>query len=286
MIMKYRSQRPAILEKTDNGLKRLLPDQGLVRRYSYCTNEYVLGGLFIDPSIDVYSDTNKKGYADWILHESTSGLMFNGGSFILITNEAEKHMKPVQCIGFENIMIFQQLQTNENQVNLKVHISENLRSTMIERGGWLIFKEGSTWAAIKGLSCHRIGADCGYYWIDNNHLELKEAESPLVMITSSASKYRNIEKFVEYITEHDWRIRDNMLVYKATDANNRPAVFTMNITGATPPSYNEKELAFSSMMQFDSPMISSAKNSGIVTVKKDRRKQVYYLQEDKVVEAN
>jgi hypothetical protein len=278
----YLSQRPAAVREAPGGLVRLLPGEGLLTRYSYCTSEYVLGGFFAESAKGFYSRNNPGGYLASIFENSSSGIGFKDGAFILIKPDIDKDAAAPQCIGRNNIMIFQQPQPADYAVALNVHISEGLAAETRQQGSWLIFKNGSTWTALKGLSILRPGGSSGYDWKSDTHFTLKEAASPLVIITSPTGRHRQEYEFIEYITDHQWRIRDAELTYTAQTDDGEKSTFTMSLDALSPQTVNGKSPDQSGMMQFDSPMISSAKDSSIVVIKKDRRKQVYYLKEDRI----
>ncbi len=242
---------------------------GVFKRYSYCTSEYVLGALFIDPS-------QTQSYLPQAAN-AVQGLTFANGAYALVSCEGGA----VQAIGDKNILIFQ----HGGEQTLKISLSEGVRSEITDRGGWLIFKQASTWAAIKGLSIRRAGGGCGYEWISDCEFTLKEPASPLVIVTGSVVKHRALETFVKYVTEHDWRIKDGVLTYNYTDNDNNAASFVMYLDGSAKPLVNQKALNFSDLMLFESPFIKSVKGSGVVTLTKDGRKLMYYINRDEIVDS-
>ena len=260
----YQSQLPAAAELTVSGL---------FKRYSYCTNEYVLGGLFIDPA------AAQTGLPDAL--NMVQGLTFADGAYASVSCEGGI----VQAIGDKNILIFQHPQKTPDEPSSKISVSEGVKSLMTERGGWLVFRQSSTWAAIKGLSIRRPGAGCGYEWVSDIQFTLKEPSSPLVVITGSARTYKNIDAFVTYITEHDWRIKDAVLTYNYTNDEGKPDSFTMYLDGSAKPLAGAKPLNFSDLMLYESPFMKSVKGSGVIMLKKDNRKLMYHTDRDEIVDS-
>ncbi len=239
----------------------------MLKRYSYCTGEYILGAFFIDPS-EAESRTPE-------VLNAVQGLTFANGAYAMVSCEGGV----VQAIGDKNILIFQ----HPGEKELKVSLSEGIIGSITERGGWLIFRQSSTWAAIKGLSIRKPGAGCGYEWASELEFTLKEPACPLVMVAGSAIKYRALEAFVKYITEHDWRIKDGVLTYDYTDSDDVAASFVMYLDGSAKPLANDKPLNFSDFMLLESPFLKSAKDSGVITLTKDNRKLMYYIDRDEVL---
>lgn len=270
----YKSVYPASAQSPENGLVRIQSDEGMLTRYSYGTSEYIIGAFITDPSRRL----DGGGYWHRLMKNCVQGLTLIGGDYMLIGADDGF----VQAAGIKNIFIFH----NIGKSALKMSVSGGLRGRLLERGGGrIVLNHGSTWAAVKGLSVERPGAGCDYQWTDDNTIVFEQSDSPVVMITASTAEYRQIDEFVEYITSHDWRIRDGVLTYSFTDDNDKAAVIQMRLDGSKQPMLNDKPLDLAGRMLYDGPYIRSLKGAGIITLAKDNRKVMYYLNQDEVVES-
>lgn len=277
----YISQVPAVAKKLADDQFKLLADQKMLKRYSYRGNDYILGAFLPDPMLAICTDTGDEGYLPSAVNNVIQGLRLSNGEYLSVKSNGYLP----QAVQYKNILIFQQPKISDDIQSLHIEISDNMKRTMSQRGGWLLFESSGTRVAVKGLSLRLPGVACGYDWQPDGKLILREQQAPLVIITAAVSQYRDLDEFVFYITEHNTRIRDNLLSYECSDIQGEDAVLTLSLDCSEPPKINGKPFGSSELMLFDSPFMRSAKGTGVITLKKNARKTVYNTNTGQVIDS-
>jgi hypothetical protein len=238
-------------------------------RYSYCTPDYILGSWMLDPRID-YAAINTQN-------------RWQGATF---ATEPNSRVFP-QCVGLRNgktynqhvavqhlnVMIVQKNRVKSKQVGAsRVFFARGMRQRLVERGGWLFLEEGNARLAVRVVS--RDGADSGdkgCSW-DGDWLTADDDLAPIVFVAGRRSRFESSGQFTAHVLEHSCQVKDNALSYAFQDAEGGRANLKLYLDGRRLPEVNGRPIDVAPQRVYDSPHLTSAHRSGVVTIQKSPRR--------------
>jgi len=161
-----------------------------LRNYGWKTRNYLLGSILRDPNAKMEPICEQR---QW------NGITFADGSTIAPFS--------VAGYGFQhrNVYLFQQSNTSREIGKMSVLISPSLEK--IERGGWVFYKSGKGYAAIKPLK--------GAYRWDGTNLFPEDQLSPLVIQGGDEDEYGSYEKFVDSVLKNQILVADDKVEFQS-----------------------------------------------------------------------
>jgi len=251
--------------------------------YDYCTPDYVMGSLLIDPSLPlVDSISYLKGKA---LQEGYPNLTSqNRYHSIVFASDINARVVP-QCEGLNNGKTYGQQQAvqNKNVLLVQRHAKANqtgdmriifggkgMRERLLEHDGWMILKEGEAWFGVKGFSQTKANESCGYNWDDEVHLRMKDGKAPVALVAGRSKEFADQDAFAAYLGTFVGTIEKDWFSLSSRKADTE--VLSLHLSSQALPKVGGKPINLSPKALFDSPFLKSEHGSGIVNIQKGIRK--------------
>ena len=249
--------------------------------YDYCTPDYVMGSLIIDPTLPrVPSHTYLKGQD---LGEGYPALTSqNRYHAIVFASDVNARVVP-QCEGLGNRKTYDQQQAVQHKNVLLVQRHAKAKSTgdmriiwggkgmkarIVQHGGWMILKEGNAWLGVKGYSRTKPNVSCGYKWDNDVFLRMNDGNAPVAFVAGRTKDFADIHAFTRYLQGFVGRLEKRWF----TLTNGTKESLSLHLESAALPKVSGKPIDLSPKMLFDSPFLQSIHGSGVVTIQKGNRK--------------
>jgi hypothetical protein len=254
--------------------------------YDYCTPDYVMGSLIIDPRLPrVLSHLYPQGQD---LKEGIPALTAqNRYHAIVFASDINARVLP-QCEGLGNHKTYGQQQAVQHKNVLLVQRHAKAKSTgdmrvifggkgmkqrLVERNGWLILKEGNAWLGVKGFSQIKPNESCGSQWENDVILRMKDGSAPVAFVTGRNNDFADLAAFTKYLAGFAGNPDNGWF----TLSHGTKVSLSLHLKSEALPKVNGKPIDLRPKMLFDSPFMSSEHGSGIVTIHKGKRKLVLNL---------
>ena len=280
-------------------------------RYNYCTPDYILGSIWVDPHLGT-------GYR--VDAELEAGLLRRPGRYPLSTYAAVSSQNRWQGIIFatdvnarvfpqckslvnsnyhqqiavqqKNVMLVQKNRTGKGHGSMRVYFSAGMKARLLERDGWFFLTEGQAYLAVRALPRLSNNILQGYNWdkdyggdkahsldtyktfYDCDWLRPQDAYAPVALVTGGVTKFPALEDFIAYIKTHTFEMKDGVLTYSFNDIDGAATTMKMYVEGVRLPEINGTPIELRPEKVYDSPYISSQYGSGVVTIQKGERKLV------------
>lgn len=195
------------------------PEGGGIVRYSYCTPDFIMGGLTVEP----------RPYEDWMMISSQNrwqGVIFSNGpeARIVIQCSAqvedyggglERSYNQQWMVQSKGCMIVQKLQTGMQAGLLRVWMHESCMEDFQEEDGWIFVRntQARCYAAIHIVN--------GGYRLDGRpdlqgaYLEVSEVLSPVIVEVAREIEYEDYAAFCTACKRNRIRIQGEELVYQS-----------------------------------------------------------------------
>ena len=259
---------------------RIDPDAGGINRYTWCAPEFVMGTFMVD----------SKPWEAWSMLFSENrwqGVIFAGHPNARIVPECEalgsnpklggklinltynQHWS-VQCKG---TLITQKLPGSRDAGRMKVWISEEGLTNVVQHDGWVFVEAQGAYAAVRP-------ARGGYSWqretgasataTSGSWMLCADEWTPVIIEVARKAEVADYEAFRNAVSATERRLDGPVLTYRGF----RGDTFVFHADHSRPPSVNGLPVDYAPAMVYDSPFIQSAWNSGRVTIRKDYRELV------------
>jgi len=245
--------------------------------YDYCTPDYVMGSLIIDPRLPrVPSHTYLKGEN---LKEGYPALTAqNRYHAIVFASDINARVVP-QCEGLNNRKTYgqQQAAQHKNVLLVQRHSKagqtgemrilfggKGMKQRLVERNGWMILKEGNAWLGVKGFSRTAENESCGSKWDNDVFLRMNDGNAPGALIAGRSTKFADLAAFAAYLQKFVGELDNEWF----TLSNGEKRSLSLHLKSAALPKVNGKPIDLRPRMLFDSPFLHSVHGSGVVTIQK------------------
>lgn len=256
--------------------------------YDYCTPDYVMGCLMVDPTLPqvkshLYSEGKdlEVGYPALTAQNTYRAIIFPTGLNARVvpqclpsSNTYLKTYLQQQAVQYKNTMIVQRHQKSANTGIMRIFFSKGMKERLIEKDGWFILQEGNAFLAVKGFSRKDGKTSCGTTWNDDCWLHLNDGDAPVVFILGRKMKYENIEAFTKYVLQGKSSITGQGFTFSSTDVDDKPVKLSLFLDAKQIPMVNGKPIDFLPENVFDCPFFKSKHGSGIITIQKGDEKMI------------
>lgn len=261
----YTSLRPAKLERTEDQ-RITYPMDGSdphMLRYSYCTPDYIIGSLWVDPETPYAAISSQNRWQGIIFPTHANARIYPQCVGLRNGKTYDQHL----AVQHQNVMLVQKNRKARQSGHMRVFFYAGMKPRLVENDGWIIAEEGGAYAAVRVL--HKQG----YIWDDDNWLRCVDDFAPIAFVTGSMAKYKTIEDFQTYLSSHQFTLKDGVMTYSFTDMDDRKATLTMDLDNQTNlPTVNGQTIDLQPQRVFDSPYLYSENGSGLVTIEFNGRR--------------
>ncbi len=251
--------------------------------YEYCTPDYVVGSLIIDPllkganSQPTLQDLDE-GYPALTSQNRYHAIQFATG--------LDSRVVP-QCLGLKNNKTYNQqqavqhkniqiVQRNKNGVQtgpMRIYFAKGMKERLKERDGWYFLEEGNAYLAVKAFSPADTTA-CPASWDNEFWLRPQDPDAPVVIVAGRKPKFGTLGDFMGYVGKLAVSAGGNRFTVSGADTDGAPCALTLLTDLSGVPEVNGKAVNFTPLKLYDSPYLESEYGSGIVTIQKGARKRV------------
>jgi hypothetical protein len=251
--------------------------------YEYCTPDYVVGSLIIDPllkganSQPTLRDLDE-GYPALTSQNRYHAIQFATGVDARVVPQClglkdGKTYNQQQAIQHKNIQIVQRNKNGKQTGPMRVYFSKGMKGRLQERDGWFFLEEGNAFLAVKAFSAADASA-CPASWDNEFWLRPQDPDAPVVFVAGRKPKFGTLEDFMAYVGKLAVRAEGNRFTVAGADTDGEPCALTLLTDLSGIPEVNGKPISFTPVKLCDSPYLESEYGSGIVTIKKGARQRV------------
>lgn len=272
----YTSRRPGLLAgaasqrerpETSAGLNVpgfeyyiLDPAGGGLRRYSWCTPDFILGTSMV-PNLE------RKDWSAISSQNGWEGVIFAGHPTARIFVQSPPPEKGSLynanwSVARRGVLIVQRLK-NSNAKGQRVWFDKSLAP--VEKDGWVFVEAPRAMAAVRVVTG---GAD---WSTDGRWLTCDDEFSPVILEVVRKNDFSNLEAFQSAILANPLTIEKNRLDYQSTFHDTRLTLFT---DYSQPPRVDDEPVNYEPQKVYDCPYIQSDFGSGVITLQKDGEKLV------------
>jgi hypothetical protein len=282
----YKSGRPA---KLGNSKKNVFSDKGYwmhpmagdIIRYSYCLPEAIMGSWMINKNINYAAINTQNRWQGVIFSTNENARVFPQSLGLGNKKTYNQHL----AVQHRNVMIVMNHPKARQTGQMRVFFPINIHNSIIEEDGWVIVKEGNAWLGIRvvdsnkkpqknyefrevdtKLAKEKTRTNSQGYW-----LWPKSNKPPVAFVLSDQSVYKTKNDFLTYLKTHEYNYVKAKLSYTFKDDNGEKISMQLSDKDALP-KINGKVMNLTPSKVFDSPFLNSNYRSGVIAVKKGKRK--------------
>lgn len=244
---------------------KLRGDFGGILRYSYCTDNFILGTLMCD-NVPRESWTAISSQNRWqgviIKHDDDIDMrVFPSANR---TDGASSYNQYFSAQSKGTLVTVRQSATGgSNLGDMRVYFSGGNYMTIHEQSGWVFAETDSVYVAVKP-------AWGSYTWDDSNWIKLTDSTSPVIMEVAQAADYMELfAVFQSAVMAHPLPVvNGNTMTYTGFASGDN---FTFYTDISALPKINGQTINLAPEKVYNSPYLSSLWDSGVVTISKDNR---------------
>ena len=246
--------------------------------YDYCTPDYIMGSLLIDPILPrvesrVGSDL-EEGYPALTSQNRYHAIVFFSDINARVVPQCEglgnrKTYGEQQAVQHENVLLVQRHAKSKTTGDMRVIWGgKGMRSRIVEIDGWMILKEGDAWLGVKGFSRTKVNEPCGSTWDNDVILRMNDGKAPVAFVAGRIKDFSNIDAFTKYLHGFTGKLEKGRFILTEGSKD----FLSLHLESGALPEIYGKSINLNPDMLFDSPFMSSVHGSGVVTIKKGHRK--------------
>ena len=273
---------------TSSGWFAFDPDDPRMIGYDYCTPDYVMGSLMIDPTLPrveswVGSDDLKEGYPALTSQNRYHAIVFSSDINARVVPQCEglgnrKTYGEQQAVQHKNVLLVQRHAKAKSTGDMRILFGlKGMKERLVERDGWLILKEGQAWLGIKGFSRTKPNQSCGYKWDNEVFLRMSDGKAPVALIAGRSTEFADTEAFSRYLGTFSGT--PNKGWFTLSGNKDKKLTLSLNLAAGALPKVNGTPINLRPKMLFNSPFMSSEHGSGIITIRKGKRELKINLSE-------
>jgi len=250
--------------------------------YEYCTPDYVMGALLIDPLLKLGNSHTDKDldecYPALTSQNQYCAIQFASGVDARIVpqclglNNGKTYLQH-QAIQHKNVQIVQRNKNGKQTGPMRVYFAKGMKDRLQERDGWFFLEEGNAFLAVKAFSSAD-ASPCPTTWDNEFWLRPQDPDAPVVFVAGRKPKFRTLGDFMTYVGKLAVRAEGNRLTVAGADTDGAQCSLTLLTDLSGVPEVNGKPINFTPASLYDSPYLNSEYGSGIVTIKKGARQRV------------
>ena len=248
--------------------------------YDYCTPDYVMGSLLIDPTLPrvsshLYQEGQDllEGYPALTSQNRYHGIVFSSDVNARVVPQCEglsngKTYGEQQAVQYKNVLLVQRHAMAKTTGDIRVIWGgKGMRSRLTEHSGWFILKEGKAWLGVKGFSRTKPKTACGSTWDNDVILRMNDGKAPVVFVACRVRNFPDIDAFTTYLQGFAGKLENErfILTEKSKD------FLSLHLESGALPEIYGKPINLNPDMLFDSPFMSSEHGSGVVIIEKGHR---------------
>ena len=257
------------------------PEDSRMIGYDYCTPDYVMGSLLIDPTLPrvsshLYQEGQDllEGYPALTSQNRYHGIVFASGVNARVVPQCEgiangKTYGEQQAVQHKNVLLVQRHAKAKTTGDMRVIWGgQGMRSRLTEHSGWLILKEGNAWLGVKGFSRTKLNTPSGGTWDNDVILRMNDGKAPVALVAGRVKDFSDIDAFAKYLQVFMGKLENGRFILTEDSKD----FLSLHLESGALPEIYGKPINLNPDMLFDSPFMSSEHGSGVVIIEKGHRK--------------
>ena len=258
------------------------PEDPRMIGYDYCTPDYVMGSLLIDPTLPrvsshLYQEGQDlmEGYPALTSQNRYHGIVFASDVNARVVPQCEgiadgKTYGEQQAVQDKNVLLVQRHAKAKSTGDMRVIWGgKGMRSRIVERSGWQIIREGNAWLGVKGFSRTKSNASCGSSWDNDVILRMNDGKAPVALIAGRSQEHADIEAFASYLGTFSGEAKDGW--FELSGGKDKKLTLSLHLLSEGIPRVNGTTINLAPKKLFDCTFIESKHSSGIVNIRKGHR---------------
>lgn len=250
--------------------------------YDYCTPDYVMGALVIDPTLpQVSSHTYLKGedlqegYPALTAQNRYQAIVFATDVNARVVPQCEglangKTYGEQQAVQHRNILLVQRHPRAKQTGDMRILFGgKGMKERLVERDGWMILKEENAWLGVKGFSRTESNQPCGSKWDNELFLRMNDGNAPVALICGRNTDFKDLDAFAAYLSQFVGSLENGW--FELSSGKEAKVTLALHLAAEALPKVNGKPVDLNPEMLFDSPFMKSVHGSGLVTIRKGAR---------------
>ena len=252
-------------------------DGGGILRYTFCDPAFIIGTPMHEP----------RPLSDWVHISSQNrwhGVLFPGEEMARIVPIARpkdnwRALNAQWSVQAKGTLITQKLESSKGAAEMIVWLSKEGLSKPIEKDGVIFVESSDAYAAIRVAKGHYTWGDPKF--TSNTETGTREVRigrvvvpndeyAPVILEVMSKQEAKTLTRFTNLVLANPPTIKDGLLTYISVYGD----TFTFDTKQMQSPQINGRPVNYTPPKVYDSPFLSAAYDSGIVTIRKGDREQV------------
>jgi len=248
--------------------------------YDYCTPDYVMGSLIIDPSLPQVNSNSytkgqdlKEGYPNLTTQNRYHAIVFASDINARVLPQCEglgnhKTYGQQQAVQHENLLLVQRHANARQSGDMRVIWGgKGMKDRLVIRNGWMILEEGDAWLGVKGFSRSKENTSCGSKWDNNVIQRMNDGNAPVAFVAGRKKHFADLKSFNAYLNSFVGKLDSGWFVL--SEGTKRS--LALHLTSSKVPKVNSEPVDLRPKMLFDSPFLKSIHGTGSVTIQKGNR---------------
>jgi hypothetical protein len=250
-------------------------------RYSYCTPNYILGSLCIDPTygvafrVDEYLDyAPRDNYAAISAQNQWHGIIFDTGPDMRVVPQCEPERHGPNSVTFnqfvtcqhKNVLLLQKNRNARCAGRTRACFASKLVPKLLIESDRVYLSEGLSYLAVVVLPRLEDPSLRGFIWRQENNLEPRDEYAPIAFVSGSKDTHPTLQEFAESVRAHQFTVAGGILDYRFADTDLRPVTMTMSLETAKAPLINGNALRYRWDKAFDSPFLRAELGGSTVEI--------------------
>jgi len=249
--------------------------------YDYCTPDYVMGSLMIDPKLPrvsshLYQEGQDlpEGYPALTSQNRYHGIVFASDLNARVVPQCEglangKTYGEQQAVQHENVLLVQRHAKAKTTGDMRVIWGgKGMKTRIVELSGWQILREGNAWLGVKGFSRTKSNESCGSSWDNDVILRMNDGKAPVAFVAGQIKDFSDTDTFAKYLHGFTGKLENGRFILTEDSKD----FISLHLESEALPEIYGKPINLNPDMLFDSPFISSEHGRGVVTIQKGHRK--------------
>jgi hypothetical protein len=249
--------------------------------YDYCTPDYVMGSLMIDPTLPRVSshlyqegEDLPEGYPALTSQNRYHGIVFASDVNARVVPQCEglangKTYGEQQAVQHKNVLLVQRHAKAKTTGDMRVIWGgKGMKTRIVELSGWQILREGNAWLGVKGFSRTKSNESCGSSWDNDVILRMNDGKAPVAFVAGRIKDFSDTDTFAKYLHGFTGKLENGRFILTEDSKD----FISLHLESEALPEIYGKPINLNPDMLFDSPFISSEHGRGVVTIQKGHRK--------------
>ena len=249
--------------------------------YDYCTPDYVMGSLMIDPKLPrvsshLYQEGQDlpEGYPALTSQNRYHGIVFASDVNARVVPQCEglangKTYGEQQAVQHKNVLLVQRHAKAKTTGDMRVIWGgKGMKTRIVELSGWQILREGNAWLGVKGFSRTKSNESCGSSWDNDVILRMNDGKAPVAFVAGRIKDFSDTDTFAKYLHGFTGKLENGRFILTEDSKD----FISLHLESEALPEIYGKPINLNPDMLFDSPFISSEHGRGVVTIQKGHRK--------------